>query len=103
MSRPMYVKPPALPAFAGVATPLSGGRQTRPGSGTKRVNGAGGAGFASRSRLVALIALRAAFHVPDVALARVLRRHGDPGRVALREGVLRDRAQVVLGDELFQR
>src|SRR4029079_8015781 len=52
---------------------------------------------------VALIAFRAAADIPDVALARVLRRDGDPGAGALRERILRDRAQVALGDELLER
>src|SRR4051812_46551331 len=60
------------------------------------------AGFEIGLRSVALIALGGAVHVPDVALLRVLRRHGDPGPGALRERVLRDGAQVALGDELLE-
>src|SRR3954470_24898368 len=52
---------------------------------------------------VALIALRAALHVEDVALAAVSGRHRDPGGGALRERILRDRAQVMLGDQLLER
>src|SRR5581483_2653308 len=110
MRRPTYVKPPVR---LRLTTPLSGGRATTPGSRTRRTNGAGAAGFAgrrpknagfeSRVRSVALIALGAALHIPDVALARVLRRHSDPCRGALRERILRDRAQVVLGDEVLER
>src|SRR5207253_9976128 len=47
---------------------------------------------------VSLITFRAALHVPDVALACVLRRHRHPGRSALRERILGDAAQVALGD-----
>src|SRR5262245_8150652 len=55
--------------------------------------------------LPALISLRAALHVIDVALLALLsrRRDRDPGARAARERVGRDGAQVALGHQLVER
>src|SRR5262245_29247244 len=52
---------------------------------------------------VRAVATGAALHVVDAALLALGGGYHDPGTVALRQGIARDRADVALGDELLER
>src|SRR3982751_4398290 len=102
MSTPRYVKPRCVSGVSGLFFAPGALRSTTLG-GVFSTRRAKKLGFEIGFWSVPLITLGRAAHVPDVALARVLRRHRDPGRGAVGERVLRDRAQVPLAHQLLER